>query len=161
MLNFYSEGIASLQLIDTMSIAKTHATASITRDAAHELIRAVRAAAVDHGVEVAIAITDAGGHLVAFERSDKTPFLAGDVAIDKAWTSASFGLDTHVWNAVVRDPKVTALAYRPRMTPVGGGLAIKLDGRVIGGVGVSGASADQDQQAAEIGLRALGFQVEG
>ena len=160
-MNFYSEGIASLPFIHTMTLAKTHATASITRDAAQALLVAVREAAAGLGIEVATAITDAGGHLVAFERSDKTPFLAGDVAIDKAWTATSFGLDTHVWNAIVQDPKVTALAYRPRMTPVGGGLAIRLDGRVIGGVGVSGATADQDQQAAEAALRALGFQVAG
>src|SRR6476661_883890 len=55
------------------------------------------------------------GHLKAFERSDEAFFLAADVAIDKAWTAASFGLATHVWNSLLTDSKVSQLAHRPRM----------------------------------------------
>lgn len=141
------------------SNTKTLATASITRDAALALIDAARAAAKNIGIEVAIAVTDAGGHLTAFERSERSAFLTADVAIDKAWTAASFGLGTHVWGDIVSDPKVAQLAHRPRLVAVGGGVPIKLNDQVVGGLGISGGTADQDLQAAEIALRALGFDV--
>lgn len=140
---------------------RTYPTASITREAADALIKAARSAASDIGIEVAIAVTDATGSLKAFERSDAAAFLTTDVAIDKAWTAVSYGVATHVWNAVVSDPKVAQLAHRPRLVTVGGGCPIVDDGRVVGGIGISGGNALQDQQAAEIALKALGFEVRG
>ena len=141
------------------TISKTVATASITQTAAHALMAAAREAAKDIGIEVTIAVTDAAGHLKAFERSDKAPFLTVDVAINKAWTATSFGLPTHVWNAIVQDSKVAQLAHHPRLVAVGGGCPVVLGGQVVGGIGISGGNALQDQQAAEIALKALGFEV--
>jgi len=110
-------------------------------------------------IEVTIAITDATGCLKAFERSDDAPFLTVDVAIDKAWTAASFGLPTHMWNSILVDGKVAQLAHRPRFVAVGGGCPIIEGAKVVGGLGISGGSALQDQQAAEIALKSLGFEV--
>jgi len=135
----------------------THTTASITRDGAHALLVAARNAARDLGIEVAIAITDAGGHLTAFERADATPFLASEVAIDKAWTAVSFGLSTQVWNQVVAQPATAPLAHHPRVMAVGGGLPIVSDGHVVGGIGISGGKAQPDHYAALVALSALGF----
>ena len=146
--------------MQTSTLQKTFPTASITRAAALALMDAARAASADLGIEVTIAITDAAGHLKAFERADNAPFLTADVAVDKAWTAASFGLGTHVWNAILGDPKVAQLAHRPRMVSVGGGCPIVVDGKVVGGIGISGGNALQDQQAAEIALKALGFEVQ-
>lgn len=104
----------------------TYATASITRDSALSLIVAARHAARDLGINVAIAVTDAGGHLTAFERADATPFLAAEVAINKAWTASSFGLSTLVWNQVVGQPATAPLAHHPRvMANVGGGIELR------------------------------------
>ena len=66
-----------------------------------------------------MAITDAGGHLVAFERTDGAPFLTGDVAIRKAWTASSYGIATHVWNDYIADPEVAPLANLHGLMPVG------------------------------------------
>ena len=145
--------------METQDIQKTFATASITRTASHALINAARSAGNAIGIQVAIAITDAGGHLKAFERDDSVPFLTADVAVDKAWTAASFGLGTHVWSAILEDGKVAQLAHRPRMVAVGGGWPIVEAGRVVGGIGVSGGNAQQDQEVAELALKALGFEV--
>ncbi|MDH0864394.1 heme-binding protein [Mitsuaria sp. GD03876] len=134
-----------------------HATASITRDAALSLLAAARDSSREIGIEVAIAITDAGGHLVAFERSDAAPFLTAGIAIDKAWTAASFGLDTLTWNHVVAAPVTAPLAHHPRVMAVGGGVPILVDGRIVGGVGISGGNAQQDHDAALAALRATGF----
>jgi uncharacterized protein GlcG (DUF336 family) len=137
----------------------TFAQATITRPAAAALIEAAQAAARDIGIEVTIAITDNAGHLKAFDRSDKAPFLTAEVAIDKAWTAASFGLATHVWNSIISNSEVAQLAHRPRMVAVGGGYPILLNGQVVGGIGISGGNALQDQQACESALKQLGFDL--
>ncbi|MEZ2331559.1 heme-binding protein [Mesorhizobium sp. RCC_202] len=136
--------------------------ASISREAAVGLIDAALAAAKAIGIEAAVAVTDATGNLRAFERTDGAPFLTVDVAIDKAWTASSFGFATHVWNDyVTTDPKVAPLAHRPRMVAVGGGYPILEDGRLIGGVGISGGSYQQDQDACVAALQALDFELPG
>lgn len=143
----------------THATSKTYATTNITLAAARDLIAEASAAAAEIGIKVAIAVTDAAGHLTAFERVDDAPLIAIDVAIDKAWTVSGFGLGTHVWADIVTDPKVAQLAHRPRLVAVGGGVAIVDGGKVVGGIGISGGNAQQDQQAAEQALRALGYEV--
>jgi uncharacterized protein GlcG (DUF336 family) len=133
--------------------------ATVSRAAAQALIAAAGDAARDIGIRVTIAVTDAGGHLAALARDDGAPFLSVNVAIDKAWTAASFGLPTHVWADVIANPQVAQLAHQPRLVAVGGGVPIVADGRVVGGIGISGGNAVQDRQAAEIALKALGFEV--
>ncbi|MFZ6712470.1 GlcG/HbpS family heme-binding protein [Undibacterium sp. TC9W] len=145
--------------MQTTNINKSFVAASITRDAAQALIIAASAAARDIGIDVTIAVTDNAGHLKAFERADSAAFLTVDVAIDKAWTAASFGLPTHTWTAIISNDVVAQLAHRPRLVAVGGGCPIVENGKVIGGIGISGGNALQDQQAAEIALAALGFEV--
>jgi uncharacterized protein GlcG (DUF336 family) len=137
----------------------TFATASVTREAAHALIAAASAATRDMGISVTIAVTDAGGHLSALARDDHAPFLTVNVAIDKAWTAASFGLATHVWSDIIARPEVAQLAHQPRLVAVGGGVPIVAEGRVVGGIGISGGNARQDRDAAEIALRSLGYDL--
>ena len=143
----------------SLDLSKTFPTASISSAAALALLEAARAASRDLGIDATIAITDAAGHLKAFERADTARFLTIDVAIDKAWTAASFGLGTHVWATIVGQAEVAQLAHRPRLVAVGGGLPIVDDGRVVGGIGISGGNAQQDRAAAEIALKAMGFEV--
>lgn len=133
--------------------------AAITREAAAALIDAALAAASEIGIEAAVAVADATGSLRAFERTNGAPFLTTDVAIDKAWTAASYGYPTHVWNAYLADPKVAPLGSHPRLLAVGGGYPIVQDGKLIGGIGVSGGNHQQDQDAAVAALRELGFDV--
>lgn len=74
--------------------------------------------------------------------------------------SASFGYPTHVWNDYVsNDPKVAPLAYRPRMVAVGGGYPILEDGKLIGGIGISGGNYQQDQDACVEALTKIGFEL--
>jgi uncharacterized protein GlcG (DUF336 family) len=136
-----------------------HTKASITRDSALALAVAARDAATRIGLNLAIAVTDEGGHLIAFERADATPFLAAEVAVNKAWTAASFGLDTMIWNQVVAQPATAPLANHPRVMPVGGGVPIVVDGRVVGGIGISGGNAQQDHDVAVAALESAGFEI--
>jgi len=142
-----------------LNAVKVQNKASITRDSALALAVAARDAAAKIGLNLAIAVTDEGGHLVAFERADATPFLAAEVAINKAWTAASFGLDTMIWNQVVAQPATAPLANHPRVMPVGGGVPIMVDGRLVGGIGISGGTAQQDHDVAVAALEAAGFEV--
>ncbi|MBV8466691.1 MAG: heme-binding protein [Burkholderiales bacterium] len=144
-----------------MTIAQRSIPAAhISLEAANVLIESARAAARDIGFEAAIAVTDAAGNLRAFERTDNCPFLTVDVAIDKAWTAASFGIATDMWaDIILGNPKVAQLAHRPRLVAVGGGLPIVENGRVIGGIGISGGTADQDKQAGQVALKQIGFDV--
>lgn len=138
-------------------ITKSRPTAAITREAATALITASLAAAVEIGFEAAVAITDAGGYLRAFERADRSPFLTAEVAINKAYTAASYGVATHIWKAVLDDPNVAHLAHVPRLVAVGGGYPIFENGLLVGGLGISGGTYQQDQDAAVQALQALGF----
>ena len=141
------------------NMTQVRTKASITRDSALSLAVAAREAATGIGLDLAIAVTDEGGHLIAFERADATPFLAAEVAVNKAWTAASFGLDTMTWNQVVAQPATAPLANHPRVMPVGGGVPIVVGGRVVGGIGISGGNAQQDHDVAVAALKAAGFEV--
>jgi uncharacterized protein GlcG (DUF336 family) len=135
----------------------TVAPLSISRHAAARLITAAREAATEQGLPLAIAVTDASGHLRAFEAMDDAPFLAHTVAIDKAWTAAAYRLPTHVWAHLIQDPPLAQLAHLPRLIAVGGGFPIVSEGTTIGGLGLSGGAADQDAAVAETALTQLGF----
>lgn len=133
------------------------ASASISRRGADMLIAAAIDAAQASGIEIAVAVVDVGGALKSFSRTDHAPFLTGAVATDKAWTAASFGYPTHVWNALMADPKLAPLGLTPRLVAVGGGVPIMAQGTLIGGIGISGGTYDQDQQIAEAALAKAGL----
>lgn len=144
--------------MNTTTNAKTISSNTISLDAANALLAQARRACSARGFAATIAITDAGGHLRAFERADGAPFLTAEVAIDKAWTAVSFGMATKEWNAYMGDAAVAPLATHPRLMPVGGGVPLFSDGQLIGGLGISGGSSIQDHDAAEEALRALELQ---
>lgn len=132
----------------------------INQEAASALVEAALAAAHNIGIPAAVAVVDATGNLRAFIRTDDAPILTVDIAIDKAWTCASFGYPTHVWNRYVSsDSKVSPLAYRPRLVAVGGGYPILENGVLIGGIGISGGTYQQDEYACVEALTDVGFEI--
>ena len=136
---------------------RTFSMPSITRDAAAALIAATMEASRRIGFEPVVAITDAAGNLKAFERSDRSSYLAVHMAIDKAYTAASFGLSTHEWVDLVEDRNSANLKLVPRVIAVAGGFPIKVDNLVVGGLGISGGDYKQDRQAGEEALGSLGY----
>lgn len=116
-----------------------------------------RRACTARGFAATIAITDAGGHLRAVERADTAPFLTVGVAIDKAWTAASFGMSTHQWNQYVAEPTVAPLADHPRLMVVAGSVPLFHGAQLVGAIGISGGTSVQDHDAAAQALRITGF----
>ncbi|MBK6852368.1 MAG: heme-binding protein [Burkholderiales bacterium] len=120
-------------------------------------------AAVAHaqslGIAVNVAVTDASGLLAGFLRMPGAFVHSIDIAIDKAYTAAGFGFPTSAWKDVVAGDEMLriGLNQRPRLVMFGGGLPIVEAGVRIGGIGVSGGSAEQDELCARAGLAALGL----
>lgn len=127
--------------------------------AAATAVQAAVAEAARIGVNINVAVVDPSGTLMAFLRMPGAPLHSIDIAIDKAYTVASFGLPTHLWTDAFKEhsPAVRdGLSSRPRFVAFGGGLPITHQGEQIGAIGVSGATEEQDQQCAQAGLNALG-----
>jgi uncharacterized protein GlcG (DUF336 family) len=128
--------------------------------AAHACVGAAVKAAGVLGVRVNVAVVDAGGVLAAFLRMPGAPLHSVDIAIDKAYTAASFGLATSQWSAALQQHSVAVrdgIVRRPRFVAFGGGLPVMEVGQCIGGIGVSGATEEQDEAIANAGLKAMGL----
>lgn len=109
------------------------------------------------GVSVAVGVVDRGGNLIAFLRSNAGPYLSIDIAIDKAYTSASFGVATSAWKEFLPKDSILreSILNRDRFVGFGGGLPIVNNGECIGAIGVSGASEEQDEVCAQAGLDSI------
>jgi len=128
--------------------------------AAHAAAGAAAREAARLGVAVNIALVDPAGLLAAFVRMPGAPLHSVDIATDKAYTAASFGLPTNAWHAALASHSEAVregLVLRPRFVAFGGGLPIVEGGARIGGIGVSGGSEAQDEAIARAGLRSLGL----
>jgi len=133
------------------------ATRVITADAAATATRAAVAHADALGLRINVAVTAAAGVLAAFLRMPGAFLHSVEIAIDKAYTAASFGFPTADWWPLLQgdDALRAGLPLRPRLVVFGGGLPIVEAGQRIGGIGVSGGSAAQDEACARAGLAAL------
>jgi glc operon protein GlcG len=102
--------------------------------------------------KMAVAVVDTGGYLVYFERMQDTQTGSVDLAIEKARTAALFRRPTKLFQDSVAAGGEGLRLLRPTgAIPIDGGLPIIVDGKLIGAVGVSGGSGDQDGLAAKAG----------
>ena len=132
---------------------------TVSSDLAHRLVSAAEAKAAEIGVPMVIAICDESGVLKAFSRMDGAALLSVQIAQDKAYTAAGFGMSTDGWHDFIKDdPPLAAGAVGgiERLVIFGGGFPIKVDDQVIGAIGVSGGHYTQDVEVAKAGLAVLG-----
>lgn len=134
-------------------------TPGITADAAAAAVAAAVRHAEANGWRINAAVVDRGGNLMAFLRMPGAFIHSIDIAIDKAYTSASFGFPTKAWMGAIGhdDGMKFGFSNQPRLIVFGGGLPIGTGGDWIGGIGVSGASEAQDEECARAGLAAIGL----
>jgi glc operon protein GlcG len=129
-------------------------TRSVTLAAAQRAVAAAVEEAERLGVAVCVAVVDSAGHLTAFGRMDRAPLLCVQIAQDKAYSVASFGglATSEWWRMLESEPALLhGIVKTDRLTVFGGGVPILADGEVVGGVGVSGGSSEQDGKIASAG----------
>ena len=143
-------------LLAAAANAATLEKKSLDLEGARKVIAAAVATAKDKGAPGgAIAVVDDGGYLVAVERLDGTFPAAAKISIGKARTAAIFQRPTSFFEDVVNKGRTVMVALED-FTPLKGGVPIRVDGKVVGAVGVSGAaSAKQDAEIAEEAAAAL------
>ena len=112
-----------------------------------------------------VAVLDAGGHLVAFKREDKSGILRYEIAFGKAWGALAMGFGSRTLAGRVNRSQMffTALAAASegRFVPVTGGVLVRDEaGDIIGAVGISGDTSDNDEKCALAGIAAAGLKAD-
>ena len=135
---------------------QTFQKGSISAEAAATMVEAAVAKAKSLGVPQIVAILDESGLLKAFCRMDGAPLISIEVAQNKAYTALLGAPSQDFFNRIKEDPALLAgVPHIPRIVTFGGGLPIHVDGAVVGAIGVSGGSVEQDIACAQAGLDAI------
>jgi uncharacterized protein GlcG (DUF336 family) len=137
----------------------------LTLDEATNVCTAARGAAAELGVPMSFAVMDAAGHLLAFARMDGAPWVSADVAQGKAWTAAAYGTPS----AAQKDKMapmpnfataITAMTHG-RFTPQTGAVPIYRDGTLLGALGASGGTGEQDEAMCTAAVTEAGLSTTG
>jgi uncharacterized protein GlcG (DUF336 family) len=127
-------------------------------DAARQMMEAAREKAVEIGKPVSVAIVDSGGTLMALDRLGDAPSATVVVAEGKAVASAVMGRDSGRLEAMAQSLPLIInsliIRYEGRFVPAQGGVVIRSNGDVVGAVGVSGATSEEDESIARAGVEA-------
>jgi len=119
------------------------------------LIDGARAEATKITIPMCIAVVDESGNLIAFERMDGGKITSVTIAQDKAFTAAAARKATHEYNAACVPGNLAFgihTAMGGRLSVVGGGLPVSVGGTVVGGIGISSGTPQQDMQCAQAGI---------
>lgn len=128
---------------------------ALTLTAARAIVAAAEAEARKHNLNVTMTVVDDGGHLLHLARMDETGLASVEVSIAKARAAVLFKRPTKFWEDAYASGK-THLATLPGVLPIEGGVPLMAEGKLVGALGVSGASSAQDGQVAAAGAAALG-----
>lgn len=128
---------------------------ALTLAAARAIVAAAETEARKHNLNVTMSVVDDGGYLLHLARMDDTGLASVEVSIAKARAAVMFKRPTKFWEDAYASGK-THLANLPGVLPIEGGMPLTVGGKIIGAVGVSGASSAQDGQVAAAGAAALG-----
>jgi uncharacterized protein GlcG (DUF336 family) len=139
--------------------------AVLTLDDALELCAAARSAATGMGIPMTFAVIDPGGHLLALTRMDGAPWISAEVAQGKAWTAAAYGAPSAAQKEKMAAMPIFASAVTTmthgRFTPQTGAVPVYRDGALLGALGASGGTGDQDEAVCAAAVEGQGFQVAG
>ena len=129
----------------------------ISVEVARKVADAALAEGKKNGWTVAAAVVDTAGDLVFFERMDNTQAASTIVAQEKARTAARFKRPTKAFEDAIAGGRQAILGL-PGVTPLEGGVPLLLDGKIVGAIGVSGATSPQDGMCAQAAADTLGKQ---
>ena len=129
---------------------------SISPEAAKKAAAAAIAEAARNKWDMAVAIVDTGGYLVYFERMPNTQLGSVEISMEKAKTAALFRRATKTFqDALATGGDNLRLLRLTGAIPVDGGIPIIVEGKIIGAIGASGGSSDQDGRTAQAGVNAM------
>ncbi len=119
------------------------------------LVEGARIKSVEIDIPMCIAVTDESGNLIRFDRMDGAKISSISIAIDKAFTAAAARKATHIYNELCVPGEMTFgihITNSGRFSVIGGGLPVEVDGAIVGGVGISSGTAEDDRVVAEAAL---------
>jgi glc operon protein GlcG len=129
---------------------------AITLEQATKVLAGAEAEAKKNNWPVAIVVLDSGGHIVALHRLDNTQFGSVEVARQKAWSAVAFRRPSKVFQDVVASGGAgLRMLGLEGASLIEGGLPLMADGKLVGAIGVSGVTGEQDSQIAAAGVAAL------
>lgn len=130
--------------------------APISLEQAKKVMAAAEAEMKKNNWAMSIAILDAGGHLVLLQRSDGSQFIGPEVAIDKAFSAVAYKRPGKAFQDRLATGGAEIRILRLKgASPIEGGDPIVADGKIVGAIGVSGGSGEQDGQVSRAGAGAL------
>ena len=144
LLSLINVGVLSIALADQHTdkghVAVKH---SLTLEGAKQVGEAAAKYAKENGAGPSIAIVDDGGHLLYLQRTDETQIGSIEVAQQKAHSAVAFKRPTKVFEDAVAGGRIAILKL-PGAIPVEGGLPLMVDGKIVGSIGCSGGTSQQD-----------------
>ena len=127
---------------------------AITQSLTLKILEAVTNKAEELGIKINAAVVDEGANLKAFIRMDEAALLSSEIAQNKAYTAAAFGKPTHEWYPMIKDEPalLTGIVHTKKLVVFGGGIPLTVGGIIVGGIGVSGGTSEEDVLCAQAGL---------
>ena len=145
VVELISEKLSSIDIDNNLSLEK-----------AKKIIRAGEKKAKEMNLPAVFAIVNSEGNLIIEERMDNAILVSIDVAYKKAYTAAALKLNTEDLTALVQPGAMFyGLQSDPKYIVFGGGMLLKVDGKIVGAVGVSGGSAQEDMEIARACVKAF------
>jgi glc operon protein GlcG len=146
----YAASIALVLLASFSAAAQTVDRKVLTLDGARKVAAAAEAEAKKNNWNVVIAVVDDGGNLIYLQRMDGTQTGSIQIAIDKARTAQAFKRPTKVFEDAIAGGRNAILGINGAL-PLEGGVPVKSGDQLVGAIGVSGVTAQQDGQIAKAG----------
>ena len=145
VMELVSEKLSSIDMDNNLSLEK-----------ARKIIRAGERKAKEMNIAAVFAVVNPEGNLIIEERMDNAILVSIDVAYKKAYTAAALKLNTEDLTALVQPGAMFyGLQSDPKYIVFGGGMLLKVDGKIVGAVGVSGGSAQEDMEIAKACVKAF------
>ncbi len=152
-----SEAALCLAVIFCHSLSTMKTQSSLELSDIQSIAAAAQAEAQKNNWAVSIAIVDAGGHLLHFQRLDGAAPISAHIAPAKAKTAALGRRESKIYEEIINGGRVSFLSAPEVEGMLEGGVPIMKDGFCLGAVGVSGVKSTEDAQIAKAGIAAIGL----
>ena len=156
-MQWLSGAALCLAVIFCHSLSTMKTQSSLELSDIQTIAAAAQAEAQKNNWAVSIAIVDAGGHLLHFQRLDGAPPISAHIAPSKAKTSALGCRESKIYEDVINGGRMSFLSAPEVEGMLEGGVPIMKDGFCLGAVGVSGVKSTEDAQIAKAGIAAIGL----